>query len=156
MLVVGLTGGIAMGKTTLSRMLSKRGIPVVDADAIVHQLYSEGGRAVPAVRAAFPSAVIADRVDRTRLASLVVGRKDEFKRLESIVHPLVAEERASRVREFEQKGKPLVFLDIPLLFETGQFPAHPQHSDAPCERELDSCADSERYYSEQAGKLMWT
>ena len=79
MLVVGLTGGIAMGKTTLSRMLSKRGIPVVDADAIVHQLYSEGGRAVPAVRAAFPSAVIADRVDRTRLASLVVGRKDEFK-----------------------------------------------------------------------------
>ncbi|GBF98057.1 hypothetical protein Rsub_10285 [Raphidocelis subcapitata] len=117
--VLGLTGSIGMGKSTVSAMLRARGVPVVDADAIVHALYAPGGAAVAPVGAAFPSAVAAGAVDRAALSAAVVGRPEAMAALEGIVHPLVEAERVAAMREAAERGAALVVLDIPLLFETG-------------------------------------
>ena len=119
--VLGLTGGIGMGKSTVAAMFRDLGVPVHDADASVHALYAPGGAAVGPVGAAFPGAVRDDGegpfVDRTALSALVVGRPDAMRRLEGIVHPLVRAEEGHFLRE--NADAPLVVLDIPLLFETG-------------------------------------
>jgi dephospho-CoA kinase len=117
MIVLGLTGSAAMGKSATAKMFADEGVPVFDADAAVHALYT--GAAVAPVGAAFPGVVVGGRIDRDSLAANVLNNPDALKKLESIVHPLVRAEQDNFRAEAEQKGAPLVVLDIPLLFETG-------------------------------------
>jgi dephospho-CoA kinase len=117
MIVLGLTGSIGMGKSTTAKMFADEGVPVHDADATVHALYA--GRAAPLIDKAFPGTVIDGVVDRTELGKQVVGNPDAMKRLEAIVHPLVREEEIAFLENARAKDRPLVVLDIPLLYETG-------------------------------------
>jgi dephospho-CoA kinase len=106
-----------MGKSTTATMFREQGVPVHDSDATVHRLYA--GRAAPLVEAAFPGVSVAGVVDRARLGERVIGRPEEMRRLEAIVHPLVwEEEEAFRARAAASRA-PVAVLDIPLLFETG-------------------------------------
>lgn len=116
-LTLGLTGSIGMGKSTVAAMFADEGIAVFDADAAVHRLQGPDGRLVAAIEAAFPGTTGAGGVDRPALAATVLGDDAAMKRLEAIVHPAVAAERAAFL--VAHAGAPLVVFDIPLLFETG-------------------------------------
>lgn len=115
--LLGLTGGVGMGKTTTAGMFAAQGVPVWDADAAVHRLYAPGGAAVPGVGALFPSAVTAAGIDRKLLSQLLAAAPRRLAELEAVVHPLVADDRAAFVAA--HADAPVVLLDIPLLFETG-------------------------------------
>jgi len=117
MVIVGLTGSIGMGKSTASRMLREMGVPVYDADAAVHALQAPGGAALPGIEAGFPGVVKAGVLDRQLLGTRVFGNKEALRRLEAIVHPLVAREQRAFLRRAALAGERLVVLDIPLLFE---------------------------------------
>lgn len=117
MIKLGLTGSIGMGKSTTAQIFADKGVPVYDADAVVHQLYQS--EAVPLIAEAFPKAVINGQIDRKILSACVLGKPDQLKRLEAIVHPLVHAKEQQFLRDAEAKGAKLVVLDIPLLFETG-------------------------------------
>jgi dephospho-CoA kinase len=117
MLIVGLTGSIGMGKTTIARHLAARGVPVIESDAIVHELYS--GKAAPLIEAEFPGTVAGGTVDRVKLSAALAQSADGFERLEAIVHPLVREAQWEFIRHKHEAGAHLCVLDIPLLFETG-------------------------------------
>lgn len=117
MIVLGLTGSIGMGKSTVAAMFAEAGVPVFDADAEVHKLQGAGGRLVGRIEAAFPDTTGAQGVNRTALGEAVFGKPEAFKRLEAIVHPAVAEERARFLDV--NRAAPLVVLDVPLLFEAG-------------------------------------
>jgi dephospho-CoA kinase len=117
MLVVGLTGSIAMGKSTAAAHLRSRGVPVFDADAIVHDIYR--GEAVGLVEAAFPGTTDADGVNRTKLSEALQHNPAGFKRLEAIVHPLVRQREQRFLEEAQAAGAPIAILDVPLLYETG-------------------------------------
>ncbi|MGZ3377744.1 MAG: dephospho-CoA kinase [Phenylobacterium sp.] len=119
MILIGLTGSIGMGKSTTAAMFRAAGVPVYDADAAVHDLYDQGGAAVEPVGAAFPGVVKDGRVDREALRQAVLGKPDELKRLNAIVHPLVGRDRVGFFAKAEADGADMVVLDIPLLFETG-------------------------------------
>ncbi|WP_366554690.1 dephospho-CoA kinase [Aquibaculum sediminis] len=119
MRVLGLTGSIGMGKSTAASMLRRIGLPVHDADAAVHRLFAAGGAAVPAIEAAFPDSVVEGAVDRRRLGAAVFGDPAALRRLEAIVHPLVRAEALAFLRRHRRARRPLVVLDIPLLYETG-------------------------------------
>lgn len=119
MIVLGLTGSIAMGKTTAHRMLLQLGVPVHDADATVHRLFARGGAAVAPIGAAFPGVVVDGAVDRARLSQAVLGNEAAFRRLEGIVHPLVRAAEVEFLKRRRLARVPLVALDVPLLFETG-------------------------------------
>lgn len=114
---IGLTGSIGMGKTTVANMFAARGIPVFDADAAVHQLYARGGAAVEPVGAAFPGTVKDGAVDRPALSAAVVGKPDEIKKLESIVHPLVGKLRQDFLSNAETSGAAMAVLEIQMLLE---------------------------------------
>lgn len=115
--LMGLTGGIGMGKSTTAQMFRDLGHPVWDADAAVHRLYAAGGEAVGPVGAAFPAALQDNAIDRAELKRLLAADASALTRLEAIVHPLVAADRDRFVAA--HRGAPLVVLDIPLLFEGG-------------------------------------
>ncbi len=117
MIVLGLTGSIGMGKSTTAKMFVDEGVPVHDSDLTVHKLYS--GAAAPLIEAAFPGTVKDGTVDRTILASKVLGHSAAIKRLEAIIHPLVRAEADAFLNRNRDAGTPVVVLDIPLLFETG-------------------------------------
>lgn len=117
MIRLGLTGSIGMGKSTTAQMFRDRGTPVIDADAIVHDLYR--GEAVAPIEAAFPGSTVEGVVDRARLAEALAVDPSRFKILESIVHPLVREHERLALEAYEKQGVPVVVLDIPLLFENG-------------------------------------
>lgn len=117
--LLGLTGSIGMGKSTTGRMFTELGHPLWDADAAVHRLYAAGGVAVGPVSAAFPSALKDGAIDRAALKPALAADPDGLKRLEAIVHPLVAADRAEFVAAARKNGARIVVLDIPLLFETG-------------------------------------
>ena len=119
MFILGLTGSIGMGKSTTAKFFAEEGVPVYDADAAVHAIYAPGGAAVGPIEAAFPGTTEANGVDRARLSARVVGKPEELKRLESIVHPLIAESRGAFFQDAQAKNADIVVLDIPLLFETG-------------------------------------
>jgi dephospho-CoA kinase len=119
MILLGLTGSVGMGKSTTAAMFAELGAPVWDADAAVHRLYARGGAAVEPVEEAFPGVVVDGAVDRSRLGDRVHGDPTAFERLEAIVHPLVAADRADFLARAEAAGHPVAVLDIPLLFETG-------------------------------------
>lgn len=117
MIIIGLTGSIGMGKSTVAGMFADAGIPVHDADKTVHRLYS--GRAVPLIEAAFPGTTANGAVDRQKLAAAVLGDAAALKRLEAIVHPLVREDEQAFLKTARESGAAIAILDIPLLFETG-------------------------------------
>lgn len=119
MLIVGLTGSIAMGKSETARMFRALDIPVFDADAVVHKLYERGGAAVDLIAKRFPDAVKGGSVDRETLTRLLFEKPEGMKALEAIVHPLVREEERRFLERCDKAGAPFVILDIPLLFETG-------------------------------------
>ena len=118
MIILGLTGSIAMGKSETARMFREAGVPVFDADEAVHALYSESGDAVKPISEHFPEAIINGAVDRTELGQIVLNNQEYLKVLESIVHPLVQNQRSNFLQSSERQGQPIVVLDIPLLFET--------------------------------------
>jgi dephospho-CoA kinase len=119
MKIIGLTGSIGMGKTTTASMFKDLGVPVWDADSAVHRLYTKGGAGVDPVSSAFPTALSNEgTIDRDSLAKLVLGAPDQLKLLETIVHPLVGQDRASFLAEARATGVPIAIVDVPLLFET--------------------------------------
>ncbi len=117
MLKIGLTGSIGMGKSTTAKLFADAGLPVNDADAVVHDLYA--GAAAPLIDAAFPGSVKNGTVDRQELGLQLASRPEGFKQLEQIVHPLVREREAMFLDVQRGKGTSMVLLDIPLLFESG-------------------------------------
>lgn len=119
MIVLGLTGGIGMGKSTASGTFRRLGVPVFDADAAVHGLQARGGRAVGPIGAAFPGTVVDGRVDREALRRAVLGKPEALKVLERIVHPLVRSEEERFLAAARRAGRRIVVLDVPLLLETG-------------------------------------
>jgi dephospho-CoA kinase len=120
MIVAGLTGSIGMGKSTVARYLKSKGIAVLDADKIVHELYT--GEAVPLVEAAFPGTVKNGVIDRKALSQQALASDAALKKLEAIVHPLVRRAELRHLMAEQHKGADLVVVEVPLLFETD---AHP-------------------------------
>jgi dephospho-CoA kinase len=119
MKIIGLTGSIGMGKTTTSAMFRDLGVPVWDADAAVHRLYGSGGAAVGPVSAVFGDALKSDgSIDREILAKLVLGDSKQLKVLETIVHPLVGQDRANFLATARAQKAPIAIVDVPLLYET--------------------------------------
>lgn len=116
--VLGLTGSIGMGKSTTAKLFAEMGVPVYDADAMVHRLYE--GEAVAVIEQAFPGTTGEGRVDRQKLSARVVGDAAAMKRLEAIVHPMLRAHEALFLAEAERTGASVAVLDIPLLFETGR------------------------------------
>lgn len=119
MIILGLTGGIGMGKSTATATLRRLRIPVFDADAAVHRLQARGGRAVAPIAAAFPGSVRDGRVDREALRRAVLGDGAALKRLEAIVWPLVRDEERRFLARARRAGARIAVLDVPLLFENG-------------------------------------
>ncbi|USI74240.1 dephospho-CoA kinase [Sphingomonas morindae] len=117
MILLGLTGSIGMGKTTVATMFRRMGVPVFDADATVRSLQGPGGALLPAIEAAFPGTTGPDGVDRAALGARVFGDRAALRRLEAIVHPAVDRARRGFVRR--HRARPLLVDDVPLLFETG-------------------------------------
>ena len=116
MIILGLTGSIGMGKSTVAKMFADCGVPVFDADAAVHRLQGKGGRLVDAIEAMFPGTTGPDGVDRQRLGERVLNDTPALRRLEALVHPAVGEDRAAFLAD--HRDAPMVVFDIPLLFET--------------------------------------
>lgn len=118
--MVGLTGSIGMGKSTVAQILEAEGVPVFDADAVVHALQGPTGRLIPAIEAAFPGTTSQGGVDRSKLGDLVFGDPACLARLEEIVHPAVADERTAFLKQ--NSSASIVVFDIPLLFEKERDP----------------------------------
>jgi dephospho-CoA kinase len=116
LIIIGLTGSIAMGKTTVARMFADEGVPVFDSDSAVHELYR--GAAVEPVEACFPNVTVDGRIDRVRLASRVIGDPAALRKLESIVHPLVESARHRFISAARSSFRNMLVMDVPLLFET--------------------------------------
>lgn len=119
MIVLGLTGSIGMGKSTAAKMLRMMGVPVQDSDKAVHDALKKGGAAFDAVSKLFPKAITKGDIDRKKLGAIVFSDKAELKKLESILHPVAREKQLDFIRAMRTKGKKIVVLEIPLLFETG-------------------------------------
>ena len=117
--LLGLTGSIGMGKSTTAAMFLKQGIPVWDADSTVHKLYAKNGAAVKFFNQEIPSAVSNGEVSRVALKKLIKEDINNLKKIEQIVHPLVAKDRLTFIENSKKYNAPLIVLDIPLLFETG-------------------------------------
>jgi dephospho-CoA kinase len=118
MRIIGLTGGIGMGKSTAAAAFRRARIPVFDADLAVHRMQAKGGRAVKAIEAAFPGTTANGAVDRNALRQAVLGNRAALTRLEHILHPMVEAEERAFVHRARRDGRRAVVLDIPLLFET--------------------------------------
>jgi dephospho-CoA kinase len=118
MIIIGLTGGIAMGKTTVAKQFAQCGVAVCDSDHIVHQLLGVGGDAVESVGKLFPNALQNNHIDRKVLAKEVFGNDTKLHALEAIIHPLVRKHQDAFIVQSRLQKKSIVLLDIPLLFET--------------------------------------
>jgi len=119
MLVIGLTGGIGVGKSTVAALFRRRGLPVYEADGAVHRLLARGGKAVRKVARLFPQAHRAGVIDRQHLGRLVFHHPQHLKKLEKILHPLVHQAENEFLRKALRQKKKAAVLEIPLLFETG-------------------------------------
>lgn len=117
MKVIGLTGGIGMGKSTAARAFTRARIPVFDADAAVHQVQAKGGRAVRLIEWAFPGSTKDGAVDRTALRAAVLGKPEALKQLEHILHPMIEAEQRRFVQQARRRACVAAVLDVPLLFE---------------------------------------
>jgi dephospho-CoA kinase len=117
MITLGLTGSIGMGKSTVAKMFADEGVPVFDADAVVHRLQGPEGALVAEIESRFPGTTGPEGVNRGALAERVLGEREALQNLEALIHPAVARERERFLAE--HRDEPLVVLDIPLLFEKG-------------------------------------
>ncbi len=117
MIKLGLTGSIGMGKSTVARMFAEEGVPVFDADEVVHRLQGPAGELVQAIEAHFPGTTGPEGVDRGALAERVLAEPQALQNLEGLIHPAVNREREEFVAS--NAAQPLIVLDIPLLFEKG-------------------------------------
>jgi dephospho-CoA kinase len=118
-IILGLTGSIGMGKTTTAKMFAKYGIPVWEADTSVHKLYSKEGEAVELFKEKLPSSIVNNEVSRAKLKKLINDDEGNLKTIETLIHPLVSNDRKRFIKAAEKKNIPLIVLDIPLLFEKG-------------------------------------
>ncbi|MEO0699574.1 MAG: dephospho-CoA kinase [Pseudomonadota bacterium] len=114
-LIIGLTGSIGMGKSTVAAMFTEAGVPVFDADAEVRAMQGRGGELLPAIEEAFPGSTNAEGVDREALGKLVFGNAEKLAQLEAIVHPAVGQKRSEFLAR--NASEPMLVFDIPLLFE---------------------------------------
>ncbi len=119
MILLGLTGSIGMGKSTTAQLFRDLGVPVWDADAAVHALYGPDGAAAALIESAFPGCTGEAGVDRALLSERLEADPQALRRLEAIVHPLLAGERAAFLERAQADGAAVAVLDVPLLFETG-------------------------------------
>lgn len=119
MIVLGLTGSIAMGKSTAANNFRRLGVPVHDADEAVHRLMAAGGAAVAPLAKEFPDALKKGAIDRAVLRKIVLDDPKALKRLEAILHPLVRRSERAFLARARMRREPVVVLDIPLLYETG-------------------------------------
>lgn len=117
MIILGLTGSIAMGKSTVASMLERYGYQHHDADAVVHGLMAPGGVAVAMIAKRFPTVVQQSSVDRKALGAQVFGKPQALKDLEAILHPLVHQQTKAAMLRAHRSGKRGIVLDVPLLFE---------------------------------------
>jgi dephospho-CoA kinase len=117
MIKLGLTGSIGMGKSTVARMFADEGVPVFDADEVVHRLQGPAGELVKEIESRFPGTTGADGVNRTALAERVLAEREALQNLEGLIHPVVSREREKFLTAHADES--LVVLDIPLLFEKG-------------------------------------
>lgn len=116
-LIIGLTGSIAMGKSTVGQMFIDEGVPLFDADAAVHMLQGPGGALVATIESAFPGTTGPQGVDRQLLGAAVLGNPEKLAKLEAIIHPAVAAMRNGFLTD--NAAAPMIVFDIPLLFEKG-------------------------------------
>ena len=121
MIIIGLTGSVASGKSTVTSWIVERGIAVYDADHVVHSLLAAGGQAVPDIIARFGKSILVDDggIDRKKLGNHVFEHPQDRKTLESILHPMVRHHRDRFLADNRRFGSKIVVLDVPLLFETG-------------------------------------
>ena len=119
MMTLGLTGSIGMGKSTIAAMFAEEGAAVWDADAAVHRLYAKDGDGAPAIRDIAPDAIVDGAVDRGALRAAILDDPDLLKKIENVIHPLVAADRAKALDQARAEGRIVAVLDIPLIFETG-------------------------------------
>jgi dephospho-CoA kinase len=119
MRVIGVTGGMASGKSTLARWLAGAGFPHLDADALVHQLMAQDAQTIHEIAAAFPEAVEDGAISRAKLSAIITQDATQIATLESILHPRVRAAEEAAIAQARAAGKAAIILDIPLLFETG-------------------------------------
>lgn len=115
--IIGLTGSIGMGKSTVAQMFVDEDVPMFDADAAVHELQGPGGALVDTIEALFPGSTNSDGVDRQKLGAAVLGDPDALQQLERLIHPAVGDMRLAFLEQ--NHDQPLILFDIPLLFEKG-------------------------------------
>ena len=116
---LGLTGSIGMGKSTTARMFADRGVPVWDADAAVHGLYSKAGSGVPEIAQLAPTAIVDGAVDRGELKRLIADHPALLGQIEAVIHPLVQADREAFIASCRKNNDAVALVDVPLLFETG-------------------------------------
>ncbi|MFH1115614.1 MAG: dephospho-CoA kinase [Pseudomonadota bacterium] len=121
MLVVGLTGGIASGKSTVSSLLQQMGVPVICADELAHEAVKPGAPALEEIRREFGDETIDEEgnLDRAAMARLVFHDPALRRKLESIIHPRVSEGKNKRLAVFRGQGHDVAVVDVPLLYESG-------------------------------------
>ncbi len=119
MITIGLTGSIGMGKSTVAAMFAEEGAAIWDADAAVHRLYAVGGAGVEQIRSIAPDAIVDGAVDRRALRAAILADQTLLKKIETVIHPLVGQDRQAALEKARDEGRLVAILDIPLIFETG-------------------------------------